>query len=92
MSGTGRHQLALVALLAAVVLGGCGYTLQGNLPDHLKTVSVPIFKNRTPEAGAETTIVWSRASTATTFPSKTLVTLRKATSAISPSHRQLRSS
>jgi len=56
MSGTGRHQLALVALLAAVVSGGCGYTLQGNLPGHLKTVSVPIFKNNTPEAGAETTI------------------------------------
>ena len=33
------------------VTGGCGYTLQGNLPDHLKTVSVPVFKNRSTEAG-----------------------------------------
>ena len=38
------------------LLGGCGYTLQGNLPDHLKTVSVPVFKNRTTEPGAESTI------------------------------------
>ena len=41
------------ALVAAVVLGaalaspGCGYSLRGNLPDHIKTVAVPIFQNRT---------------------------------------------
>jgi outer membrane lipopolysaccharide assembly protein LptE/RlpB len=52
---------AIRALLAAALLlgasaGGCGYSLRGNLPDHLKTVSVPVFKNRTTEAGAESTI------------------------------------
>jgi hypothetical protein len=40
----------------ASATGGCGYTLQGNLPEHLKTVSVPVFKNKTTEAGAESTI------------------------------------
>lgn len=43
-------------LLLASAAGGCGYSLQGNLPDHLKTVSVPLFRNRTTEAGAESTI------------------------------------
>ena len=50
-----RAFLPAVLILAAAA-GGCGYTLQGNLPDHLKTVSVPVFKNRTTEAGAESTI------------------------------------
>ena len=27
--------------------GGCGYTVGGNLPPHVKTVAVPIFKNLT---------------------------------------------
>jgi outer membrane lipopolysaccharide assembly protein LptE/RlpB len=46
----------LAAMLVLAATGGCGYSLQGNLPDHLKTVSVPVFKNRTTESGAETTI------------------------------------
>jgi outer membrane lipopolysaccharide assembly protein LptE/RlpB len=48
--------LLAVALLLGASSGGCGYSLRGNLPDHLKTVSVPVFKNRTTEAGAESTI------------------------------------
>ena len=48
--------LLSAALLVASAAGGCGYSLKGNLPDHLKTVSVPLFKNRTTEAGAESTI------------------------------------
>jgi outer membrane lipopolysaccharide assembly protein LptE/RlpB len=51
---------AMRALLSAALLvagaGGCGYSLRGNLPDHLKTVSVPVFRNLTTEAGAESTI------------------------------------
>ena len=46
----------LPAVLVLAAAAGCGYSLQGNLPDHLKTVSVPVFKNRTTESGAETTI------------------------------------
>jgi outer membrane lipopolysaccharide assembly protein LptE/RlpB len=48
--------LLSAALLLAAAAGGCGYSLRGNLPDHLKTVSVPVFRNRTTDAGAESTI------------------------------------
>lgn len=56
MKRHGWLRVLVAALVAAVVTGGCGYTLQGNLPSDIKTVSVPIFKNRTTEAGAESTI------------------------------------
>jgi len=55
MTRMARLFLSAVLVLAAAA-GGCGYSLQGNLPDHLKTVSVPVFKNVTTEAGAESTI------------------------------------
>ena len=44
------------ALLLVAAAGGCGYSLRVNLPDHLKTVSVPVFRNQTTEAGVESTI------------------------------------
>ena len=50
---TGR---ALGLILGAVVLAGCGYSTKGSLPDHIKTVAVPIFKNRTLEPGVESAI------------------------------------
>ncbi len=40
-----RRLLALAA--AAALLAGCGYSFRGTLPEHIKTVAVPIFKNRT---------------------------------------------
>lgn len=40
-------------LLAALLLGGCGYSLRGNLPGHIKTVAIPIFVNRTQEPAVE---------------------------------------
>jgi outer membrane lipopolysaccharide assembly protein LptE/RlpB len=43
----------LAGLLVAVLLGGCGYTINGTLPSHIKTVAVPIFENRTPEPAIE---------------------------------------
>jgi outer membrane lipopolysaccharide assembly protein LptE/RlpB len=46
----------LPAALAALVVGGCGYSLSGNLPDHIRTVAVPIFKNRTQEPAVENAI------------------------------------
>lgn len=49
-----RRGLGLV--LAAVLLAGCGYSTRGSLPDHIKTVAVPIFKNRTLEPGVESAI------------------------------------
>jgi hypothetical protein len=51
-----RAGRALGLILAAVVLAGCGYGTRGSLPDHIKTVAVPIFKNRTLEPGVETAI------------------------------------
>jgi outer membrane lipopolysaccharide assembly protein LptE/RlpB len=47
---------ALAALALALGLGGCGYSLQGNLPAHIKTVAVPMFKNRTAEPAIEAAI------------------------------------
>jgi hypothetical protein len=44
---------AVVALGAAFLAGGCGYSLRGNLPDHLRTVAVPVFQNRTPVPAVE---------------------------------------
>jgi outer membrane lipopolysaccharide assembly protein LptE/RlpB len=47
------------ALVAALLVGatlataGCGYSLRGNLPDHIRTVAVPIFLNRTPVPAVE---------------------------------------
>ena len=49
-----RRGLGLV--LAAVLLAGCGYSTRGSLPAHIKTVAVPIFKNRTLEPGVESAI------------------------------------
>jgi outer membrane lipopolysaccharide assembly protein LptE/RlpB len=35
------------------LLAGCGYSLHGNLPDHVRTVAVPVFTNRTAEPAIE---------------------------------------
>jgi outer membrane lipopolysaccharide assembly protein LptE/RlpB len=47
---------ALLLLLLAVLLGGCGYTVHGTLPSHINTVAVPIFRNRTSEPAIESLI------------------------------------
>jgi hypothetical protein len=51
-----RAGRALGLILAAVVLAGCGYGTRGSLPDHIKTVEVPIFKNRTLQPGVDSAI------------------------------------
>jgi hypothetical protein len=51
-----RARRALGLALASLLLAGCGYSASGNLPDHIKTVAVPIFKNRTLEPGVDTAI------------------------------------
>src|SRR5213593_1212202 len=83
--GMSRIKLAGV-LLAGVLLawmsGGCGYTLQGNLPGDLKTVSVPVFKNRTTEAGAESTITSAVVNAFTTNGRLRVVALDKADSVL----------
>lgn len=42
---TRRHWLRVAA--AALLLAGCGYSLRGSLPAHIRTVAVPIFVNKT---------------------------------------------
>lgn len=50
-----RPRLPSARLLLTVVLlaAACGYTFRGTLPGHLKTVGVPVFKNRTSEPAVE---------------------------------------
>ena len=47
---------SLLILAATAILGGCGYTVRGNLPAHIKTVAVPVFVNRTQEPAVENSI------------------------------------
>jgi lipopolysaccharide assembly LptE-like protein len=57
MSDRSRHAaIGLLLALAACLAAGCGYGFRGNLPAHIKTVAVPVFKNRTQVAGLENTI------------------------------------
>lgn len=51
-SGRRANAVTLVAL-ALATLAGCGYTIGGTLPSHIRTVAVPVFENRTPEPGVE---------------------------------------
>lgn len=51
-----RRAFAALALVLGLGLGGCGYSLRGNLPDDIKTVAVPVFRNRTGEPAVENLI------------------------------------
>ena len=44
MSAALRPRVGL--LLLALVVAGCGYSLRGTLPAHIRTVAVPVFENR----------------------------------------------
>ena len=46
MRGRGR---ALALGLVAVAVAGCGYSFRGTLPEHIQTVAVPVFVNKTGE-------------------------------------------
>jgi outer membrane lipopolysaccharide assembly protein LptE/RlpB len=50
-----RAAVAL-ALLTALLTGGCGYTVGGTLPPHIQTIAVPIFRNSTREPAVESLI------------------------------------
>ena len=50
MRGVGRA-IALGLLAAAIT--GCGYSFRGNLPEHIQTVAVPVFANKTGEPRIE---------------------------------------
>ncbi len=55
MTRTGRASALGLGLLA-LGLAACGYSFRGNLPEHIKTVAVPLFTNRTAEPGVETSL------------------------------------
>ncbi|HXH84061.1 MAG TPA: LptE family protein [Candidatus Tectomicrobia bacterium] len=44
----------LLALAAAA--GGCGYSLRGTLPPHIRTIAVPVFANHTQQPAVEALI------------------------------------
>ena len=54
MSRSRRVWLASLVVLA--LSGGCGYTVGGNLPPHVKTVAVPVFRNLSQEPAIENVI------------------------------------
>jgi outer membrane lipopolysaccharide assembly protein LptE/RlpB len=47
------RRLGATLLATALALGGCGYSLRGTLPSHIRTVGVPVFKNRTGQPAVE---------------------------------------
>jgi hypothetical protein len=50
---TGRRRRLGTSLALVAALSGCGYSLSGNLPPDIRTVAVPVFKNRTLLPGLE---------------------------------------
>jgi outer membrane lipopolysaccharide assembly protein LptE/RlpB len=48
-----RVLVAALTLTGAALGGGCGYSLRGNLPEHIQTIAVPVFQNRTPVPAVE---------------------------------------
>lgn len=53
LSSICAYLLVLVVLAAGIF--GCGYQLvgRGSLPDHINTIAIPLFVNKTQEQGAE---------------------------------------
>jgi outer membrane lipopolysaccharide assembly protein LptE/RlpB len=52
-----RRRLPFAALLAGLAaLSACGYSFHGTLPDHIKTIGVPILINRTQQPAVESVI------------------------------------
>jgi outer membrane lipopolysaccharide assembly protein LptE/RlpB len=48
-----RRLGGLTLTVAALTLAACGYSFQGTLPSHIKTVAVPMFLNRTSQPGVD---------------------------------------
>ncbi|HLC39994.1 MAG TPA: LptE family protein [Methylomirabilota bacterium] len=50
-----RHWSAALLVLSLLV-AGCGYSVRGSLPPHIRTIAIPVFVNRTQEPGVENLI------------------------------------
>ena len=48
-----RRGRALALGLLAAAVAGCGYSFRGTLPEHIQTVAVPVFANKTGEPAVE---------------------------------------
>ena len=75
-----RKRVLSLLVLTALILGGCGYSLRGSLPGHIKTVAVPVFKNRTSEPGVETMLTGAVVDAFSTNGRLTVVGAEKADS------------
>jgi outer membrane lipopolysaccharide assembly protein LptE/RlpB len=53
---SGPRRAALILALLVTAVSGCGYSLRGHLPGHIRTIAVPIFVNRTQEPAVESII------------------------------------
>lgn len=56
MTSGPRAWAALVTVAALGLATGCGYSTKGNLPNHIKSVAVPTFRNKTEQPAVESTI------------------------------------
>ena len=50
------RQRSILVLLAILLAGGCGYSLRGSLPEHIRTVAVPVFVNKTQHPAVENSL------------------------------------
>ena len=55
-TGPGRVGAGAVVIAALLVTTACGYSFQGTLPNHIKSIAVPIFINRTNKPAVENVI------------------------------------
>ncbi|MGH7312662.1 MAG: LPS assembly lipoprotein LptE [Candidatus Rokuibacteriota bacterium] len=55
-TGPGRVGTGAVVIAALLVAVGCGYSFRGTLPDHIQSIAVPVFTNRTREPAVENVI------------------------------------
>lgn len=55
--GPGSPRTRALLLLLVVALPGCGYALRrSDLPAHVRTIAIPVFRNRTTEPAVESTL------------------------------------
>ncbi len=52
-AGPGRRGAGGAVIAVLLVLAGCGYSFRGTLPDHIQTIAVPVFTNRTAEPAVD---------------------------------------
>ncbi|HEY7364194.1 MAG TPA: LptE family protein [Methylomirabilota bacterium] len=54
--GPGRVGADVGVVVAFLLVAGCGYSFRGTLPDHIQSIAVPVFTNRTAEPAVDSVI------------------------------------